>query len=89
MNKNLIVSPCISICKSDPVSWYCYGCGRSDSDKVEWNNPDTSNDWKEENLNTIRNRLSGWQQIAFDKSYENKKKFGVTLFKKRLLESKK
>ena len=53
-----------------------------------WNNPDTSNNWKEENLNTIRNRLSGWQQIAFDKSYENKKKFGVTLFKKRLLESK-
>ena len=70
------------------MSGYCYGCGRSDSDKVEWNNPDTSNKWKEENLNTIRNRLSGWQQIAFDKSYENKKKFGVTLFKKRLLESK-
>ena len=89
MNENLIVSPCISICKSDPVSGYCYGCGRSDSDKFEWNNPDTSNNWKEENLNTIRKRLSGWQQIAFDKSYENKKKFGVTLFKKRLLESKK
>ena len=89
MNENLIVSPCISICKSDPVSGYCYGCGRSYSDKVEWNNPDTSNNWKEANLNTIRNRLSGWQQIAFDKSYENKKKFGVTLFKKRLLESKK
>ena len=71
------------------MSGYCYGCGRSDSDKVEWNNPDTSNNWKEENLKTIRNRLSGWQQIAFDKSYENKKKFGVTLFKKRLLESKK
>ena len=71
------------------MSGYCYGCGRSDSDKVEWNNPETSNNWKEENLNTIRNRLSGWQQIAFDKSYENKKKFGVTLFKKRLLESKK
>ena len=89
MNENLIVSPCISICKSDPVSGYCYGCGRSDSDKAEWNNPDTSDNWKEENLNTIRKRLSGWQQIAFDKSYENKKKFGVTLFKKRLLESKK
>ena len=89
MNENLIVSPCISICKSDPVSGYCYGCGRSDSDKTEWNNPDTSDNWKEENLNTIRKRLSGWQQIAFDKSYENKKKFGVTLFKKRLLESKK
>ena len=42
MNENLIVSPCISICKSDPVSGYCYGCGRSDSDKAEWNNPDTS-----------------------------------------------
>ena len=89
MNENLIVSPCISICKSDPVSGYCYGCGRSDSDKTEWNNPDTSDNWKEENLNTIRKRHSGWQQIAFDKSYENKKKFGVTLFKKRLLESKK
>ena len=28
-----IISPCISICKTDPVSGYCYGCARSDEEK--------------------------------------------------------
>ena len=29
----MIISPCISICKTDPVTGYCYGCGRSNDDK--------------------------------------------------------
>ena len=29
----MIISPCISICKTDPISGYCYGCGRSNEDK--------------------------------------------------------
>ena len=29
----MIVSPCISICKTDPVTGYCYGCGRSNEEK--------------------------------------------------------
>ena len=25
-----IVSPCISICKTDPVTGFCYGCARTE-----------------------------------------------------------
>ena len=25
----MIISPCISICKTDPKTGYCYGCGRT------------------------------------------------------------
>ena len=72
--KNInIVTPCISVCKTDPISGFCYGCGRSNEDKAFWKNPETSNEWKMSNLKTIRNRLNGWQQEAFDKSYEFKK----------------
>ena len=35
----MIISPCISICKTDPVTGYCYGCGRSNSDKKIWKDP--------------------------------------------------
>ncbi len=28
-----IVSPCISICKTDPITGYCYGCARTDEEK--------------------------------------------------------
>ena len=28
-----IISPCISICKTDPVTGYCYGCARTDEEK--------------------------------------------------------
>jgi Predicted Fe-S protein len=34
MNENNVVSPCISVCKSDPISGYCYGCGRTDEEKL-------------------------------------------------------
>jgi len=29
----MIVSPCISICKTDPQTGYCYGCGRNNEEK--------------------------------------------------------
>ena len=31
--KKMIVSPCISICKTDPSTGYCYGCGRNNEEK--------------------------------------------------------
>ena len=33
MNEENIISPCISVCKTDPVSGFCYGCGRTDEEK--------------------------------------------------------
>ena len=29
-----IISPCISICKTDPVTGYCYGCARTNDEKA-------------------------------------------------------
>ena len=79
----MIVSPCISICKTDPVTGYCYGCGRSDEEKKIWKNEDTSNEWKETNLKDIQARMSGWQLESFKESYDHKKNKGISLFKKK------
>ena len=45
-----IVTPCISVCKSDPSTDFCYGCGRTSEDKKMWKDPDTSDEWKKSNL---------------------------------------
>ena len=81
----MIVSPCISICKTDPVTGYCYGCGRSDEEKKIWKQEDTTEEWKKDNLNDIRKRLTGWQLESFNESYEYKINNGISLFKKNLI----
>jgi predicted Fe-S protein YdhL (DUF1289 family) len=81
----MIVSPCISICKTDPVTGYCYGCGRSNHDKKMWKDEKTTNEWKNNNLQEIQRRLRGWQLESFKESYEHKVKNGVSLFKKQNL----
>ena len=83
-----IVTPCISVCKTDPVSGHCYGCGRNNEDKKYWKDPDTSDDWKINNLKELENRLSGWQLEAFKQSYAYKKERGISLLQKKLIESK-
>ena len=85
---NKIISPCISICKTDPVSGYCYGCARTEEEKRQWKNENTSKEWKEKNLESIVKRMQGWQLEKFKESYEYKKNQGVSLFKKKLLENK-
>ena len=47
---NKIISPCISICKTDPVTGYCYGCARTDEEKKFWKDEKTDNNWKSKNL---------------------------------------
>ena len=78
----MTISPCISICKTDPVTGYCYGCGRSKEDKIKWKNENTTDEWKNQNLKTIRSRLKGWQLESFNESYEHKIRNGLSLFKK-------
>tara|TARA_B100000795_G_scaffold184168_1_gene139745 strand:- start:498 stop:749 length:252 start_codon:yes stop_codon:yes gene_type:complete len=80
----MITSPCISICKTDPVTGYCYGCGRSSEDKKLWKLENTSDQWKSSNLNDIKKRLSGWQLECFKDSYKHKIENGISLFKKNL-----
>ena len=82
----MIVSPCISICKSDPKTGYCYGCGRTNEEKKTWKDAKTSDNWKKKNLKEIKNRLSGWQLESFQESYKNKINNGISLFKKANLE---
>ena len=81
----MIISPCISICKTDPKTGYCYGCGRSDEEKKIWKQEDTTEEWKKDNLNNIRKRLIGWQLESFNESYEYKINNGISLFKKNLI----
>ena len=88
MDKN-VISPCISICKTDPLTGYCYGCGRTNEEKIIWKNTDTLNSWKKENLKILKERLSGWQKDAFEKSYICKQQTGMSLIKKKLMETKK
>jgi len=79
-----VISPCISICKTDPSTGLCYGCGRSNEEKVIWKGEDTSNEWKRDNLIIIKSRLSGWQLSSFEESYEFKVKNGISLIKYKL-----
>ena len=81
----MIVSPCISICKTDPLTGYCYGCGRSNEEKKIWKDENTSEKWKEENLKEIQKRLNGWQLESFKESYQHKVKVGISIFKKENL----
>ena len=81
----MIISPCISICKTDPKTGYCYGCGRSNEEKKIWKHEDTTDEWKRKNLESIKNRLNGWQLESFEESYQYKIKNGISLFKKKLL----
>ena len=85
---NKIISPCISICKTDPVTGFCYGCGRTNDEKKLWKNENTNNEWKKQNLEEITQRMTGWQQDTFKESYKHKLKNGISLFKKNLLETK-
>tara|TARA_B100000575_G_C22902909_1_gene524754 strand:+ start:225 stop:485 length:261 start_codon:yes stop_codon:yes gene_type:complete len=81
-----IVSPCISICKTDPVTGFCYGCARTEIEKKLWKDQNTTSEWKTKNLEVIVNRMKGWQVETFKESYEHKIKQGISLFKKSLLE---
>ena len=81
----MIISPCISICKTDPQTGYCYGCGRNNEEKKLWKLEDTTEQWKNDNLTNIQKRLTGWQLESFIDSYKHKVENGISLFKKNLI----
>ena len=83
-----VISPCISICRTDPVTGYCYGCARTNDEKKLWKDEDAEDQWKEENLKIIITRMQGWQLETFKESYEHKKNKGISLFKKDQLKNK-
>ena len=83
-----IISPCISICKTDPVTGYCYGCARTEEEKKLWKDENTNEELKSKNLNLIMLRMKGWQLETFKESYNHKVSNGISLLKKNLLEKK-
>ena len=89
IEKEKVISPCISICKTDPRTGFCYGCGRTDQEKIIWKDEKTTILWKKENLNLLIKRMYGWQLETFKESYSNKIKTGLSLFKEKLEKDKK
>ena len=84
IKNNDIVSPCISICRTDQRTGFCYGCGRTNEEKIIWKSENTKITWKKENLNLLTQRMSGWQLETFKESYSNKVKTGISLYKQNL-----
>ena len=87
MKVNKLISPCISICKTEPITGLCYGCARTNEEKKIWKDKNTTEKWKQNNLNKVKKRMSGWQLQTFEESYKNKLKEGISLFKKKTLEN--
>jgi|TARA_B100001094_G_C17914888_1_gene663052 uncharacterized protein len=81
-----IVSPCISICKTDPVTGLCYGCARTNEEKKIWKDENINDEWKINNLQIILTRMSGRQLETFNESYKYKTEYGISLIKKKKLE---
>ena len=52
-----------------------------------WKNENSTNEWKVNNLKELKNRLSNWQLEAFEKSYQSKIETGLSLIKKKILDS--
>ena len=80
-----VLSPCISICRTDPRTGYCYGCARTNEEKIIWKSESTKITWKKENLSLLIQRMSGWQLTTFKESYSNKIKTGLSLYKQNLI----
>ena len=84
----MIISPCLSICKTDPITGYCYGCARTNEEKKIWKDEKTTEEWKKNNLKEITKRMLGWQLESFKESYNYKFKNGISLFKKNSIQEK-
>ena len=82
------ISPCLSICKTDPITGYCYGCARTNEEKKIWKDEQTPEEWKKNNLKEITKRMSGWQLESFKESYKYKVNNGISLFKKSSIQEK-
>ena len=84
----MIILPCLSICKTDPITGYCYGCARTNEEKKIWKDEKTTEEWKKNNLKEITKRMSGWQLESFKESYNYKIKSGISLFKENSIQEK-
>ena len=63
----------------DPKTGYCYGCARNNEEKINWKDDKISNEWKENNIKEIMERMTDSQLKNFRESYDFKKKNGISL----------
>lgn len=75
------LSPCISLCSLDQDTMQCLGCGRTVEEKRSWVNPDTTNEWKNENIKQCKTRLTPIQLDYWEKSYMFKQVHGTSMHK--------
>ena len=85
----MIISPCISICRTDPITGYCYGCARSNDEKRIWKDEHTTDEWKRKNLEEIQKRMNGWQLESFRESYKFKAENGISIIKQKKINNEK
>ena len=85
----MIISPCISICRTDPITEYCYGCARSSDEKRIWKDENTTDEWKKNNLEEIQKRMTGWQLESFKESYKFKIENGLSIIKQKKINNEK
>ena len=57
----------------------------NNEEKKNWKLESTTNQWKNDNLENIQKRLTGWQLESFQDSYKHKIENGISLFKKNLI----
>tara|TARA_B100000989_G_scaffold33722_1_gene21535 strand:+ start:467 stop:718 length:252 start_codon:yes stop_codon:yes gene_type:complete len=69
---NKIVSPCISICQYDSEN-KCLGCMRTKDERVKWKKDETTDAWKNSNLEDIKSRMSDSFRESWEDTYEKKK----------------
>tara|TARA_X000001036_G_C20516209_1_gene740216 strand:+ start:102 stop:359 length:258 start_codon:yes stop_codon:yes gene_type:complete len=85
----MIISPCISICRTDPITGYCYGCARSSEEKRIWKDENATDKWKKNNLEEIQKRMTGWQLESFKESYKFKIENGLSIIKQKKINNEK
>tara|TARA_B100000214_G_C23500004_1_gene415728 strand:+ start:108 stop:281 length:174 start_codon:yes stop_codon:yes gene_type:complete len=52
----MIPSPCMKICIFDQESGLCLGCSRTADEVEKWGLPETTDDWKKQNLIELKIR---------------------------------
>ena len=75
----MIISPCISICKTDPITGYCYGCGRSEDDKKNWINEKKDEKLEAEHLKKHLKSITDHIKTLSLKKYSQLLKMKVSL----------
>ena len=76
-----MLSTCVSICVNDQDTKQCLGCGRTMQEKQMWKDPNTTDDWKQNNTQECLTRLTTQQADYWRASYNFKLTHGKSMHK--------